>query len=69
MTAQLALDDIKPVGERCPWCWGARFACPEHGRLAECRHGTAPTCHVCDGRGSCGPIPARGQQGLWGWEP
>lgn len=63
------LDDIKPVGERCPWCWGARFACPEHGRSAECRHGTAPTCHVCDGRGGCDPIPARGRQGLWKWKP
>lgn len=63
------LDDIKPVNERCPWCWGARFACPQHGRSAKCRHGTAPTCHVCDGRGACDPIPARGQQGLWNWEP
>jgi len=59
------LDDIKPVNERCPWCWGARFACPLHGRLAICECPTVPLCRRCDGRGSCDPIPARGKQGLW----
>lgn len=27
------------------------------------------TCTLCDGVGSCGPIPVTGKQGVWRWQP
>lgn len=55
-------DDIAPTTERCPACWGDGVA---EGELLDPRM----PCPVCGGRGSCDPVPARGRQGLWGWEP
>lgn len=53
------LDDVQPVEARCPWCRGRGAV----GRLI------GPPCPVCGGAGHCDPIPARGKQGLWRWEP
>jgi len=53
------LDDIKPTTERCPnpACWGrpANYI--------------AFACPTCEGAGHCPPIPAKGRQRLWRWEP
>jgi len=55
------LDDIAATTERCPACWGngvRGFGMPGIGR-----------CPVCDGKGSCEPIPAKGAQRVWNWDP
>lgn len=77
------LEDIAPTIERCPWCWGAgRIAHHVPGVPDEVCQASTP-CSVCwprkangerefwnDGRaGRCEPIPARGRQGLWTWQP
>lgn len=55
----LLLADAKPVEERCPVCCGT-------GSTAVPGGGTQ--CVVCDGRGACDPIPAKGQQSVpWEW--
>lgn len=49
------LTDAAPTTERCPWC----------------DRGVSPnfSCPVCDGAGRCDPIPARGAQRIWNWNP
>jgi hypothetical protein len=44
--------------DRCPACWGGERA-PVCG------------CPCCDGRArsGCDPVPAKGRQGLWTWDP
>lgn len=59
------LDDIKPTTERCPaGCHGGIVA-QSPGNPAD---GIA-ACDVCKGEGRCDPIPAKGHQRLWKWEP
>lgn len=50
------LEDIKPTTERCPACWGQERS-PVAG------------CSTCNSSGRCNPIPAKGHQGLWKWDP
>lgn len=56
--------DAAPTTERCPWC------CGEGDVLDGSEYdGHYVTCPVCHGAGSCDPIPAKGRQGFWRWEP
>lgn len=55
------LEDIKPVEQRCPACWGSGGDREDpEGRLS---------CWICKGHGRTQPIPAKGKLGLWNWEP
>jgi len=52
------LDDVKSTTERCPLCWGSgSWPYP----LRQC-------CPACRGTLACGPVPAKGQRGLWNWQ-
>lgn len=75
------LTDAAPCEDRCPACWGTiPRAVPGHcididgewwhkpGDCVTCDCCDA-TCPVCHGDGRCGPIPARGRQRLWRFEP
>lgn len=64
------LGDVKPTTERCPWCMGEGWAWQdeEANRRFDADEGNLQ-CPVCEGRGSCDPIPATGRQGLWEWDP
>lgn len=59
------LEDVKATTERCPACWGEGddLNCNEH------RYPSDDVCCVCEAKGTCDPIPAKGKQGLWNWEP
>jgi hypothetical protein len=55
------LDDIQPTTDRCPACW----ATPDRvGESAIMRHVDCPVFHF-----GMNPIPAKGRQGIWRWEP
>lgn len=71
------LDDIAPTTTRCPRCdldvfddaYGEGYisdpsACGDPDHCSPQR-----TCPVCGGEGSCGPIPAKGAQRVWNWQP
>jgi len=63
-TVALALADVKPTAERCPWCWGSGWDVRNYNP------GNDPDeCGVCRGQGGCDPIPARGMPGWWRWSP
>lgn len=64
-----SLVDAAPTTERCPWCWGSGVRPPYIGP-------DAPNCPVCRtdvftnfAAGRCDPIPARGRQRIWNWNP
>lgn len=61
------LDDIAPVTERCPWCWGCHAGATSHD--PETCDWCNPLCPVCGGTGRCDPVPAKGRQRVWRWEP
>lgn len=81
----LLLGDVKPTTERCPWCrfrenrgdvrtpgyvWARDV--PDRVKIAALEAGTSDVvepCPVCERRGSCDPVPAKGKQGLWSWTP
>ena len=48
------LEDAKPTTKRCPACWDTAARWD---------------CRVCDELGYCPPVPARGRQRVWNWEP
>lgn len=54
------LEDIKPVEERCPACWGDVWK-------EDADHDIWRWCKVCRAQGKCRPIPTKGRQGLWEW--
>jgi hypothetical protein len=56
------LDDVKPTTERCPACWGG-------GWLDRGMGWQTYPCLACSRHGTCLPIPAKGRQGIWRWEP
>lgn len=65
------LDDVKPTTERCPACWGIGV---RDRRPDENTDRVFPACDTCGGQGhgdfsGCDPIPAKGRQGLWEWDP
>lgn len=65
------LADVKPTTERCPACWGTcvlkvRCGTPEQAPCGKCN---CDFCPACDAEGICPPIPAKGRQGWWRWEP
>lgn len=69
------LDDVKPTTERCPACWGMG-ADPDYGFAGEPEKkqwrsfwGPLPRCSVCKGERVCDPVPVKGHQGLWKWNP
>lgn len=53
------LDDVRPVEERCPACWG----------FGSYPHLTRMLCRLCWGKLKVGPVPATGKRWLWDWEP
>lgn len=57
------IEDAAPTTERCPWCWGKPEMIWEKGYMIGSK------CRTCDGRGRCDPIPAKGHQRIWNWEP
>lgn len=59
------LDDVKPTTERCPAC--ARSFVALGGPCYPTDY--LPECAICGDRGYCDPIPAKGRQGLWEWDP
>lgn len=85
------LEDIKPVEQRCPACWGSGLEAlcgrTDAGSDGPCvlRAGgdhicygpgdvasdwtPANDCRVCEGAMVCEPVPAKGKQGLWNWNP
>lgn len=65
------LTDVKPTTERCPACLGQKYwlangdeTAPEIHCETSCRQ---PGSYFS--RGKCPPIPAKGKQGLWTWQP
>lgn len=66
------LDDVKPTTERCPACWP-----DENGMVDVDQTHRVPLryvtpderCLTCDGKGSCDPVPVKGHQRLWRWNP
>lgn len=58
------LDDIKPTTERCPVC----LAQPDFRRSASVIAADG-SCAACGDTGKCDPIPAKGKQGIWNWNP
>jgi hypothetical protein len=56
------LEDIQPVEKRCPneTCYRG-LAIDDEDELG--------TCLVCKGKGHTDPIPAKGKQGIWEWNP
>lgn len=60
------LTDAAPTSVRCPACWGEGLAWRDHPADGHLVHGR---CLRCNGAGRCDPIPARGFQKLWRWEP
>ena len=50
------LTDARRIEDFCPWCEGGNIAMP------------AP-CPVCDGVGHCSPVPVKGRQRVWRWQP
>ncbi len=76
------LADIKPTTERCPYCWGAGGFQEDSMILYGVPGGSgwSDPCPVCNPGGrrteplgvcayGCDPVPAKGKQGLWNWEP
>jgi hypothetical protein len=59
------LGDVKPTTERCPACWGQPGDALYTGS-GQPGYGPCPT---CNGAGVCGPVPAKGRQGVWEWTP
>ena len=63
------LTDIKPTSDRCPWSGvSGRVPDPASAGLFGQLQGWMP-CSVCNGEGVCEPIPAKGAQRIWNWEP
>lgn len=56
-------DDLAPTSERCPVCRGDG----KDGRVP--LNEWPEACPVCGGAGKCEPIPARGRQRIWNWNP
>lgn len=57
------LEDVRPTSDRCPACWG-------YGQIGgDPTDEYHPACPTCDGEGACPPVPARGRQRIWNWEP
>lgn len=56
------LTDVKPTTEHCP-------ACLIHPAFQHSPLVSARDCRLCGGTGTCPPIPAKGRQGLWEWQP
>lgn len=62
------LEDIKPTTERCPACWGEGLSGTRTFEPDGLRY-EPDRCLVCKGKGHTNPIPAKGKQGLWNWQP
>lgn len=65
------LEDIAPTTERCPLCLGERGDPADEGwsYAGHLEPGSRAPCPVCDGVGSCDPVPAKGGQRIWRWRP
>lgn len=65
------LIDAAPVERRCPCCWGTGDHEEGWDPIAEemIDPDLRLPCCLCNGDGWCAPISARGQLGLWRWEP
>lgn len=55
------LSDVAATTDQCPWCAG-------FGNVVD-RDDPDHDCPFCHGEGKCEPIPARGKQGWWTWNP
>lgn len=70
------LTDVKPTTERCPACMGEGQFYEDSMAVVGVPGGRYPVapCTTCGtpqeaGCGTCPPIPAKGRQGLWEWQP
>jgi hypothetical protein len=62
--------DLAATTERCPACWGERSVEAGHSSRSGLTVATDwCRCPVCNGAGRCDPIPAKGRQGVWRWNP
>lgn len=61
------LEDVAATTERCPECWN-QFEGRMPGHVYGSNWAWVP-CRTCDGDGKCDPVPAKGRQGLWSWDP
>lgn len=60
------LTDVQPTTKRCPACMGTGGI----GELQPCRICGRPEIgRYTPGTGMCQPIPAKGRQGVWTWQP
>jgi hypothetical protein len=65
------LEDVKPTTERCPACWGCGNTAGKSYSIGPGWNTSdgIPQCPTCHGVGHCPPVPARGRQRVWNWEP
>lgn len=63
------LDEITPTTEQCPACEGSGVLDLDGGGRCYDPDCTCQDCRVCAGRGRCDPIPAKGAQRVWYWQP
>lgn len=60
--------DAAPCTERCPACWGTCYSLTaDHGNVVVRDARYVDPCPVCDSKGRCAPIPAKGAQRIWNW--
>lgn len=66
----LDVTDQLPYGDFAPgrWAWLLDEVTPTTVLCPWCG-GFVADCLVCDGAGSCDPVPAKGRQRLWRWSP
>lgn len=62
------ITDAAPTTELCPWCLGDGCDSPCLGAHPDDGRPHNP-CPVCGRIGNCDPIPARGHQRIWNWQP
>jgi hypothetical protein len=63
------LSDPQPTTERCPVCKGKGEVLEWFPNRFGNQSPTYGACHTCNGSRACAPIPVRGRQRVWRWQP